>query len=876
MKNSLTSLWQEVTAGKLARHTPVLLLAVLVLAIPLTVYIAGKQQQIQQHAAGTFSCTLYPDAVTFDPNNQTMIDGGCNGSNYCVRYNVQYSGSPAQPVSQFWFFGDGTTGTNHYSTTSITHHGYPFPASGSKQYSVRMSATDKNGVVGQDCTKTITVLPNSGGTGSAPNNISFSINPTSVNIDKIDTQPQISLNNLTNTSNSSVKTGYRVFIYKKTGDTDTGPSSGQGATQVYNASNVPAGIITYLDASPNFNRQYFTTPTQTGTYYIMVNAYNGNLVCDWNRQVYDLSQDQNPPHSIGTCSTTGKVTFTVNDTSGGTILDGLYINSPLKLSANIADPSNPPAGFPVNVSLTDAKAPAGFRLYIYKKVNKEPVSGQASVAGIYDPKSMQDDTFYSIESTSPSQKTSYVVPAPIQDGTYYLVANAYSTNPNYTCDWSGTLYGPNGIKSQCNNQSRVTMIVGTLPTVSDVSVDSVTPDNTAPNPGDTVNVAVSGKAARMWVYLFKSSTGGAPDPSGITTNPGKYPTIQSYDPGNVANDTFYKVGTFTGGSGTVPVTMPSDAGTYYFAANAHSDGSTTSPPWAKADHVCAWSGNVFQYDYSSGSPTNVIWAGSTCSNTIGGPVTIGGGNPPSGNPTGGNPPGGNPPGGGPGGILCQILPFLCPTPTPTPTTVLTPTIGPTSSTSVTPTNTGTPAPTPATPLQFMVLLHGIGAAGDNANPQGSSLSNKSPNHPNRTLTVTLFDTNNQQVAQTTGTISYNSADGDFTGTAGFGTNVPSGSYIVKVKTDQYLTRRIDGIQTVTANQSNNMPSATLVAGDTNNDDTLNALDYNMILDCFSDTLPAPACSDSQKQQMADLNDDGVVNQTDYNLFVRELSVKNGD
>ena len=708
MKNSFKGLWQEATAGKLARYIPLLLLTILVLAIPLTVYIAGKQQQLQQHAAGTFTCKLTPNAVAFVKTNADMTGGGCNGSNYCVVYGVTYTSSPPQPVNQLWDFGDGNKGTN--LSTQATYHGYKFPTGGITQssYTVSLQPTASNGISGQTCSTTIKVLPNPTPTVAPvyPTNISFSINPTSVDVDKIDSQPQISLNNLTNASNSSVKTGYRVFIYLKKNASDTGPQSGQGAPIAYNANSPTAGTIAYLDASPTFNRQFFTTPVTVGTYYVLVNAYNGNYVCDWSGHVYNLGVSPTPIAGQ-TCSNMNKnVTFTVNAAGSGT-----------------------------------------------------------------------------------------------------------QTGANTT-----------------------------------VEVDSVTPDNTSPNPGDTVNVAVSGKAARMWVYLFKSSSGNPPDSTGITANPAKINTVQTYDPTSVSADTFYKVGTFAGNSGSIAVPMPSAAGTYYFAANAHSDGTTTSPPWAQADIVCGWSGYVFKYDYSSGKPTNVIWNGQTCTNTVGGPVTIGTGGGtvtvgPSENPS--NAPSGNP--------------STNPSENPTATTV-----------------PGTPTPTPVTPLSFIVYLDGIGSAGDNANPDNSSLSNKNPGHPDRTLTVTLFDTSNAQVAQTQGTVSYDAGNGDFTGTAGFDASVPSGSYIVKVKTDQYLTRRLEGIQTITSNQTNTMPSATLVAGDANNDDVLNALDYNMILDCYSDTLPAPSCSDPEKQQMADLNDDGVVNQTDYNLFIRELSVKNGD
>ncbi len=68
---------------------------------------------------------------------------------------------------------------------------------------------------------------------------------------------------------------------------------------------------------------------------------------------------------------------------------------------------------------------------------------------------------------------------------------------------------------------------------------------------------------------------------------------------------------------------------------------------------------------------------------------------------------------------------------------------------------------------------------------------------------------------------------------------------------------------------------TLIAGDSNNDNLVNLLDYNMITDCYSDFLPANACADENKKLMTDLTDDGKVNQFDYNLLLRELGVQAG-
>lgn len=179
-------------------------------------------------------------------------------------------------------------------------------------------------------------------------------------------------------------------------------------------------------------------------------------------------------------------------------------------------------------------------------------------------------------------------------------------------------------------------------------------------------------------------------------------------------------------------------------------------------------------------------------------------------------------------------------------------------------------------LSLTVLLHGIGAAGDNANPTANSLSNKNPLRPTRTAHVTVFDINNNIIASTSGQINYASASGDYIGRVETPQKLPAGSYNIRVLTNQHLVSLVPGIQTIKTEEINSLPAVSMVTGDIINDNVLNILDYNQILDCFSENLPAPACPDQAKKTSVDINDDGPVNGTDYNLFIRELSVQSGD
>lgn len=208
-----------------------------------------------------------------------------------------------------------------------------------------------------------------------------------------------------------------------------------------------------------------------------------------------------------------------------------------------------------------------------------------------------------------------------------------------------------------------------------------------------------------------------------------------------------------------------------------------------------------------------------------------------------------------------------------------------------PTPEFTPTPTLSpdeTTLSFTLLLHGIGEAGDNPNPTGNTLSNKNPKHQQRNIDVSVYDVNEQLVTTKTGTIIYDVDAGNFKGSVSLGNNFASGPYSVKIKSDRYLRRLIPSIQTITHGQEKVIPVTQLVAGDTNGDNTLNILDYSALLDCgygvlnpllmtnSSSEYKRQACQVHTPAVNIDVDDNGIINSFDYNLFLRELSVQNGD
>lgn len=174
---------------------------------------------------------------------------------------------------------------------------------------------------------------------------------------------------------------------------------------------------------------------------------------------------------------------------------------------------------------------------------------------------------------------------------------------------------------------------------------------------------------------------------------------------------------------------------------------------------------------------------------------------------------------------------------------------------------------------YSILLHGIGAGGDNVSP--NSGGNTNPLHPARTIIISVFDAQNQQVTNAQGTINYNSTNKNFQGSINL-VGLAPGYYIIKAKVPSFLGRQFAGIQTITSGQTLTLQSLTLISGDINSDNKISILDYNALFDCFSELLPARNCTDSNKKLLADLTDDGNVNQFDYNLFLRELSVQAGD
>jgi Dockerin type I domain len=210
--------------------------------------------------------------------------------------------------------------------------------------------------------------------------------------------------------------------------------------------------------------------------------------------------------------------------------------------------------------------------------------------------------------------------------------------------------------------------------------------------------------------------------------------------------------------------------------------------------------------------------------------------------------------------ICAVTPN--PTP-PLPTaipTIPTPTLAPTFIPTILPSQSAG-----SVTFALTLLLDGIGNAGDKISPHTSG--NMNPLHTQRTVQLSLMDSANTTIANQQGAVSYNSSSGNFTGIITVN-NIPNTAYTITVSTSNFAQKSVAGLLQTASIGNYNVPSVSLLAGDSNNDGQINILDYNLLIGCFGSKQHAPSCTNAQG---SDLNDDGLVNGFDYNLFLRETA-----
>lgn len=99
------------------------------------------------------------------------------------------------------------------------------------------------------------------------------------------------------------------------------------------------------------------------------------------------------------------------------------------------------------------------------------------------------------------------------------------------------------------------------------------------------------------------------------------------------------------------------------------------------------------------------------------------------------------------------------------------------------------------------------------------------------------------------------------------TNLAQGTkYYIVVRKDNMIARSIFTASSATGELI--APTATLVFGDLNNDNNIDALDYNMFKGCWKNKVATGSCVSS------DFDNSGTIDQIDFNTFMRGLATWN--
>lgn len=176
-------------------------------------------------------------------------------------------------------------------------------------------------------------------------------------------------------------------------------------------------------------------------------------------------------------------------------------------------------------------------------------------------------------------------------------------------------------------------------------------------------------------------------------------------------------------------------------------------------------------------------------------------------------------------------------------------------------------------LSVNVALTGIGNTG-----------NTRPLHPTRQLGIYLYSpsadlsTSAKPLYSLSGTITYISDStlptyGYFTNTSLPVNRVTPGSYKIAIKINGFLpgivqVNKNDGVFSLSNNQVTPLTPTTLLGGDIAPPyGIINTSDYQAFVNCYGDKFTSPSCTSGQ---LADLNDDGIVDGVDYQLMVSAL------
>lgn len=177
----------------------------------------------------------------------------------------------------------------------------------------------------------------------------------------------------------------------------------------------------------------------------------------------------------------------------------------------------------------------------------------------------------------------------------------------------------------------------------------------------------------------------------------------------------------------------------------------------------------------------------------------------------------------------------------------------------------TAAPTPTTAAPTPTIAAGNTGLAFSLTLQGVTPVS-SPRQSTRLVSAEVINpATNQLISAKTANATFQA--GVFKGTLDLGTGFTSGSYIVKLRFDTTLKKKVQAITNITAGQVNTLAQIELVSGDININNQIEVVpDYTYVVGCLDAKRNTPGFN-CPNPQPADLNDNGEVTIQDLAILI---------
>lgn len=172
----------------------------------------------------------------------------------------------------------------------------------------------------------------------------------------------------------------------------------------------------------------------------------------------------------------------------------------------------------------------------------------------------------------------------------------------------------------------------------------------------------------------------------------------------------------------------------------------------------------------------------------------------------------------------------------------------------------------------------LGIDGIGKTPRIPIGGNQNPENKNRNLTLSLYSakTNTLTEAWNDWTFTYNPTSQKFENELALSNDFITGIYNVYLEGAGYIRARYPGSVTITKEQTTVIDSDNfyVIAGNLNNEDTsenrIDIMDYMVLNSCWIYSQDYSLCDQNPNYKvLSDLNNDGIVNEDDYTLFLKE-------